>query len=190
MASRAERRRAAAVLFLFAVLHRSTALDHAAADARAGARKLRAGGRSRSRTPEASVRALREPRVGRLRVTHSTRLRWCSNWLSWRLRPPSRGGEGVCPALASAVAFATRSSCCQAFCAMATRELGAREVVKRAITKSLARTTQTAAKKKPVPARSFAGPSQRHLSVLNLWPGHRRVICLGCEDVRAWCCYG
>ena len=40
MASRAERRRAAAVLFLFAVLHRSTALDHAAADARAGARKL------------------------------------------------------------------------------------------------------------------------------------------------------
>ena len=42
MASRAERRRAAAVLFLFAVLHRSTALDHAAADARA--RKLRAGG--------------------------------------------------------------------------------------------------------------------------------------------------
>ena len=82
-----------------------------------------------------------------------------------------RGGEGVCPALASAVAFATRSSCCQAFCAMATRELGAREVVKRAITKSLARTTQTAAKKKPVPARSFAGPSQRHLSVLNLWPG-------------------
>ena len=78
----------------------------------------------------------------------------------------------MCPALASAVALATRSSCCQAFCAMATRELGAREVVKRAITKSLARTTQTAAKKKkPVPARSFAGPSQRHLSVLNLWPG-------------------
>ena len=66
-----------------------------------------------------------------------------------------RGGEGVCPALASAVALATRSSCCQAFCAMATRELGAREVVKRAITKSLARTTQTAAKKKK-PAKKAA----------------------------------
>ena len=55
---------------------------------------------------------------------------------------------------------------------MATAELGAREVVKRAITKSLARTQATAAKKKkPVSPRSFAGPLQWQLSVLNLWPG-------------------
>ena len=54
---------------------------------------------------------------------------------------------------------------------MATAELGAREVVKKAITKSLARTQLTAAKKKKVPPRSFAGPLQRQLPGLNLWPG-------------------
>ena len=50
---------------------------------------------------------------------------------------------------ASSVAVAACSACCPDFCAMATAELGAREVVKKAITKSLARTQATAAKKKP-----------------------------------------
>ena len=50
---------------------------------------------------------------------------------------------------ASSVAVAACSACCPDFRAMATAELGAREVVKRAITKSLARTQATAAKKKP-----------------------------------------
>ena len=73
---------------------------------------------------------------------------------------------------ASSVAVAACSACCPDFCAMATAELGAREVVKKAITKSLARTQATAAKKKkPVSPRSFAGPLQWQLSVLNLWPG-------------------
>ena len=40
--------------------------------------------------------------------------------------------------------------CLPDFCALATAELGAREVVKKAITKSLARTQATAAKKKKV----------------------------------------
>ena len=61
--------------------------------------------------------------------------------------------------------------CLPDFCALATAELGAREVVKKAITKSLARTQLTAAKKKKVPPRSFAGPLQRQLPGLNLWPG-------------------
>ena len=170
MASRAERRRAAAVLFLFAVLHRSTALDHAAADARA--RKLRAGGAvGHTAGGERASPAQTPSRPAQGNAFDSRTMVFELAVVETETTVP-RGGEGVCPALASAVALATRSSCCQAFCAMATRELGAREVVKRAITKSLARTTQTAAKKKkPVPARSFAGPSQRHLSVLNLWPG-------------------
>ena len=50
---------------------------------------------------------------------------------------------------ASSVAVAACSACCPDFRAMATAELGAREVVKKAITKSLARTQATAAKKKP-----------------------------------------
>ena len=72
---------------------------------------------------------------------------------------------------ASSVAVAACSACCPDFRAMATAELGAREVVKKAITKSLARTQLTAAKKKKVPPRSFAGPLQRQLPGLNLWPG-------------------
>ena len=56
---------------------------------------------------------------------------------------------------ASSVAVAACSACCPDFCAMATAELGAREVVKKAITKSLARTQATAAKKKK-PAKKAA----------------------------------
>ena len=67
MASRAERRRAAAVLFLFAVLPRSLALDLSAVDARARARegKLRRSEKKRrdelvgsESCTEASVRGL------------------------------------------------------------------------------------------------------------------------------------
>jgi hypothetical protein len=153
MASRAERRRAAAVLFLFAVLHRSTALDHAAADARA--RKLRAGGAvGHTAGGERASPAQTPSRPAQGNAFDSRTMVFELAVVETETTVP-RGGEGVCPALASAVALATRSSCCQAFCAMATRELGAREVVKRAITKSLARTTQTAAKKKK-PAKKAA----------------------------------
>ena len=63
--------------------------------------------------------------------------------------------------------------CLPDFCALATAELGAREVVKKAITKSLARTQLTAAKKKKVspPPELCWAIAEAVACSENLWPG-------------------
>ena len=149
MASRAERRRAAALL------------SFRGPPPQLGTRPL-CGGRARKlrgsevvgseSCPEASVRALRGRRVGRLRANASAQLNMVFEELPLvatettvpRGRVSSAGKLGCSCALCRCPASRTSAR-------WRPQSWGAREVVKKAITKSLARTQLTAAKKKKVP---------------------------------------
>jgi len=172
MASRAERRRAAA-LFLFAVLPRSLALDLSAVDARARGSfaVLEWSGQSPARRracePCANVASVgsgqTHPHSFPTMVFEELPIVATETTVP-RGRVSSAGKLGCSCALCRCPASRTSAR-------WRPQSWGAREVVKKAITKSLARTQLTAAKKKKVPPRSFAGPLQRQLPGLNLWPG-------------------
>ena len=159
MASRAERRRAAAVLFLFAVLPRSLALDLAAVDARAVLKWQRQSpARRRACEPCANVGSVGSGQTH----PHSFRTMTFVDELAVVATETTVPRGRVSSAGKLACSCAVSLPCFPNFCALATAELGAREVVKKAITKTLARTQTTAAKKKK-PVRS-AGALQRQLS--------------------------